>query len=160
MYQEKADAADVEPPSSAASDEASSAALVDRVMAIAHLTPAAHVAVIGHHTLPFVLGLLRRGCDCVRSLRPGAPAPDCEAADLAWIVDVDSEHELDDALRAARWRAGAHGRVVLEGAACRWRSGLAAVRDHAVAAGLDIVSFDHVARRLVLAAMPRVAMAA
>jgi len=96
----------------------------------------------------------------VRSLRPGAPAPDCEAADLAWIVDVDSEHELDGALRAARWRAGAHGRVVLEGAACRWRSGLAAVREHAVAAGLDIVSFDHVARRLVLAAMPRVAMAA
>jgi hypothetical protein len=160
MYQERADAADVEPPSSAASDEASSAALVDRVMAIAHLTPAAHVAVIGHHTLPFVLGLLRRGCDCVRSLRPGAPAPDCEAADLAWIVDVDGEGELDDALRAARWRAGAHGRVVLEGAACRWRSGLAAVRDHAVAAGLDIVSFDHVARRLVLAAMPRAAMAA
>ena len=160
MYQEKADAADVEPPSSTVSDEASSAALVDRVMAIAHLPPAAHVAVIGHHTLPFVLGLLRRGCDCVRSLRPGAPAPDCEAADLAWIVDVDGEHELDDALRAARWRAGAHGRVVLEGAACRWRSGLAAVRDHAVAAGLDIVSFDHVARRLVLAAMPRAAMAA
>ena len=62
------------------------------------------------------------------------------------------EHELDDALRAARWRAGARGRVVLEGAACRWRSGLAAVRDHAVAAGLDVVSFDHVARRLVLAA--------
>ena len=103
---------------------------------------------------------MRRGCDCVRSLRPGAPAPDCEAADLAWIVDVDGEHELDDALRAARWRAGARGRVVLEGAACRWRSGLAAVRDRAVAAGLEVVSFDHVARRLVLAVRPRAALAA
>jgi hypothetical protein len=160
MYQEKADVADVEPPSTTVSDDASSAAMVDRVMAIAHLPTAAHVAVIGHRTLPFVLGLMRRGCASVRCLRPGAPAPDCEAADLAWIVDVDSEHELDDALRAARWRAGAHGRVVLEGAACRWRSGLATVREHAVAAGLDIVSFDHVARRLVLAATPRVAMAA
>ncbi len=159
MYQEKADAADVEPPSTNVSDDAS-AALVDRVMAIAHLPPAAHVAVIGHHTLPFVLGLMRRGCDCVRSLRPGAPAPDCEAADLAWIVDVDSEQELHDALRAARWRTGARGRVVLEGAACRWRSALSAVRQHALAAGLDVISFDHVARRLVLAPLPRVAMAA
>jgi hypothetical protein len=160
MYQEKPDAADGEPPSSTVSDDASSAAMVDRVMAIAHLPATAHVAVIGHHTLPFVLGLLRRGCDCVRSLRPGAAAPDCEAADLAWIVDVDSEQELDDALRAARWRTGTHGRVVLEGAACRWRSALSAVRQHAVAAGLDVVSFDHVARRLVLAPMPRVTMAA
>ena len=152
--------AEAEPPSTTASEDAASMAMVERVMAIAHLPATAHVAVIGRHTLPFVLALMRSGCDCVRSLRPGAPAPDCEAADLAWIVDVDNEHELDDALRAARWRAGAHGRVVLEGAACRWRSGLAAVRERAVAAGLDIVSFDHVARRLVLAPMPRVAMAA
>jgi hypothetical protein len=159
MYQEKADAADVEPPSSPVSDDAS-AALVDRVMAIAHLPPTAHVAVIGHHTLPFILGLMRRGCASVRCLRPGAPAPDCEAADLAWIVDLDSEQELHDALRAARWRTGARGRVVLEGAACRWRSALGAVRQHALAAGLDVISFDHVARRLVLAPMPRVAMAA
>ena len=106
MYQNEDDA-DVEPPSITVSDDASSAAMVDRVMAIAHLPTAAHVAVIGHRTLPFVLGLMRRGCASVRCLRPGAPAPDCEAADLAWIVDVDSEHELDDALRAARWRAGA-----------------------------------------------------
>jgi hypothetical protein len=159
MYQEKADAADVEPPSSNVSDDASTA-LIDRVMAVAHLPPAAHVAVIGHHTLPFVLGLMRRGCASVRCLRPGAPAPDCEAADLAWIVDVDSEQELHDALRAARWRTGARGRVVLEVAACRWRSALGAVRQHALAAGLDVISFDHVARRLVLAALPRVAMAA
>lgn len=156
MYQIKEDT-DVEPPSTIVSDDASSA-MVDRVMAITHLPATAHVAVIGHHTLPFILALLRRGCDCVRSLRPGAPAPDCEATDLAWIVDVEGEHELDDALRAARWRAGARGRVVLEGAACR-RFALGSVRDRAVAAGLDIVSFDHVARRLVLASMPRLAMA-
>ena len=34
---------------------------------------------------------------------------------------------------------------------CAWRSALAARRHRALAAGLDIVSFDHVARRLVLA---------
>jgi hypothetical protein len=34
------------------------------------------------------------------------------------------------------------------------------MREHAVAAGLDVVSFDHVARRLVLAPTPRLAMAA
>ncbi len=59
---------DLEPPSIAA---------VDRVMAIAHLQGPAHVTVIGHHTLPFVLALLRRGCDCVRSLRPDPPSPHC-----------------------------------------------------------------------------------
>jgi hypothetical protein len=160
MYQNKEADADVEPPSTIVSDDASSAAMVERVMAITHLPTKAHVAVIGHHTLPFILALMRRGCDCVRSLRPGAPSPDCEAADLAWIVDVEDERELDDALRAARWRAGPRGRVVLEGAACRWRSALASMREHAVAAGLDVVSFDHVARRLVLAPTPRLAMAA
>ena len=90
-------------------------------MAIAHLPQTAHVAVIGHHTLPFVVALLRRGCEGVRSLRPGSPAPDCEPVDLAWIVDLQDERELDEALRAARWRAGKRGRVVLEGAACAWR---------------------------------------
>jgi hypothetical protein len=103
---------------------------------------------------------MRRGCGCVRSLRPGAPSPDCEAADLAWIVDVRDESELDDALRAARFRAGARGRVVVEGAKCRWRNALNAIRDHAVAAGLDVVSFDHTAGRLVLAKRPRLALAA
>src|SRR3981189_2093203 len=159
MYQEKHDAADGEPPSSTVSDDASSAAMVDRVMASAHLPATAPVAVIGPHTLPFVLGLLRRGCDCVRSLRPGAAAPDCEAADLAWVVDVDSDRALDEPLRAARGRTGPQGRVVLEAAACRWRSALSAVRQHAVAAGLDVVSFDHVARRLVLPPLPALTMA-
>jgi hypothetical protein len=144
--------ADGEPPSSPVSDDADGA-LVDRVMAIAHLPQTAHVAVIGHHTLPFVVALLRRGCEGVRSLRPGSPAPDCEPVDLAWIVDLQDERELDEALRAARWRAGKRGRVVLEGA-------LAAMCTRVLAAGLDIVSFDHVARRLVLAPAPHLAAVA
>jgi hypothetical protein len=144
--------ADGEPPSSPVSDDADGA-LVDRVMAIAHLPQTAPVAVIGHHTLPFVVALLRRGCEGVRSLRPGSPAPDCEPVDLTWIVDLQDERELDEALRAARSRAGKRGRVVLEGA-------LAAVCTRALAAGLDIVSFDHVARRLVLAPAPHLAAVA
>lgn len=144
---------DTEPPSSPLAEPLAGDAAddVDRVMAIAHLDAPAHVTVIGHHTLPFVLALLRRGCAAVRSLRPDAPSPDCEPADLSWIVDLEDERELDGALRAARWRAGKRGRVVLEGASCRWRSALGAVRDRALAAGLDVVSFDHGSRRLVLA---------
>lgn len=158
MYQTSDRQAEGEPPSSPVSGD--EGAQVDRVMAIAHLPQTARVAVIGHHTLPFVVALLRRGCESVRSLRPGSPAPDCEPVDLAWIVDLQDERELDEALRAARWRAGQRGRVVLEGAACAWRSALAAVRHRALAAGLDIVSFDHVARRLVLARAPALAKAA
>src|SRR5262245_41764847 len=144
---------DNEPPSSLT-------ATVDRVLAIAHLAPAAHVAVIGHLTLPFVLALLGRGCSAVCSLRLGAPAPDCEPADLSWIVGLEDERELDEALRAARWRAGGRGRVVLEGSSCRRPGILAVVRERALAAGLDVVSFDHVGRRLVLAPTTRLAMAA
>src|SRR5258708_31200260 len=77
---------DLEPPSIAVSDDAAKMALVDRILAIAHLPVTAHVAVIGHRTLPFVLALMRKGCACVRSLRPDAPSPDCEPAQLAWIV--------------------------------------------------------------------------
>jgi hypothetical protein len=80
--------------------------------------------------------------------------------DLAWIVDLQDERELDEALRAARWRTGKRGRVILEGAACAWRSALAAVRTRALTAGLDIVSFDHVAGRLVLAPAPKLAAVA
>ena len=151
---------DVEPPSSSVSDDATKMALVDRVLAVAHLTAAAHVAVIGHRTLPFVLALMRRGCACVRSLRPDAPSPDREPAQLAWIVDIADESELDEALRAARGRAGANGRVILEQAACPGCEGAAAIRFHALAAGLDVVSFDHIAHRVVLAATPRLAMVA
>ena len=67
-------AEETEPPSITALADARNAALVERVCAVAHLPPAAHVAVIGHRTLPLVLELLRRGCAAVRSLRPGAPA--------------------------------------------------------------------------------------
>ncbi len=129
----------------------SSDTLVDRVMAVAHLPPTAHVAVIGHHTLSIVLALMHRGCACVRSLRPGSASPDREFADLAWIVDVANEDELHDALQAARNRTGASGRVVVEGSDCACANGLSAIRTHALAAGLDVVSFDHLSRRLVLA---------
>jgi hypothetical protein len=142
---------DNEPPSSSASDDAT-AALVDRLLAVAHLTSGAHIAVIGRHTLPVLLALMRQGCACVRSLRPGEPSPDCEATDLAWIINARSETELDDALRAARSRAGGHGRIVVEGGHYGGRDGLAAIPRHASALGLDVVSFDHVAQRLVLAA--------
>ncbi len=132
---------DGEPPSLLAS--------VDRVIAMSHVTPNPHVAVIGRHTLPFVLALLSHGCGGVRSLRPDTPAPDCEHADLAWIIDVGDAHELDEALRAAHRRTGATGRVVLEDAACRHC--LETLRQHAADAGFDIVSFDSVTRRLMLA---------
>ena len=160
MSRNEEQAVDVEPPPTMVSDEIRAAALVDRVMAIAHLPDPAHVAVIGHRTLPLVLALLRRGCRAVRSLRPDAPSPDCEPAELAWIIDPRDEHELDGALRAARWRAGRGGRVILEGAACRWCHAPATVRNNVLAAGLDVVSFDHVTRRLVLAPSSRVALAA
>lgn len=124
--------------------------LADRVMAIAHLPPTANVAVIGHHTLPFLLALMRRGCACVRSLRPDNVSPDGEAADLAWIVDVANEDELCEALQAARRRTGAKGRVIVEGMECACRNGLTTIRDRATCAGLDVVSFDHIAGRLVL----------
>ena len=125
---------------------------VDRVLAMAHAGPKPHVAVIGRHALPAVLALLQHGCACVRSLRPDAAAPDCETADLAWIIDVESLREFDDALRAAHRRARL---VMVEGAACRFCCELC---QHAVQAGLDVVSFDHVTRRVMLA--PRSAPAA
>ncbi len=151
---------ETEPPSTAAVDDALCAARVDRIMAMAHLPATAHVALIGHHTLPSLLALLHRGCSAVRCLRPGAPSPDCEAADLAWIVDVQGDDELDEALRAARARIGTAGRVVVEGAGCACRTGVASIRDRAVAAGLDVVSFDRTTNRVVLAIQPRLAMAA
>ncbi len=140
MSVQVANAVEGEPPSTATIDDVSSAARVDRMMEIAHLPVTAHVALIGHHTLPLLLAFLRRGCAAVRSLRPGTPSPDREAADLAWIVDVRGDSELDDALHAAR--------------RCqRWSLPFLArsIRDRAVAVGLDVISFDHNARRLVLA---------
>lgn len=142
--------AESEPPSLPASE-------TDRVIALAHLQGVAHVAVIGRHTLPFVLALMQRGCACVRSLRPDAAAPDCETVDLAWIVDVANEHELDDALRAARRRTGDTGWVVLEGAVC---ATCGTLRAHAAAAGLNLVSIDILSQRAMLAAASPLAMVA
>ena len=151
---------DGEPPSTATTDDTACAARVDRMMAIAHLPATAHIVLIGRSTLPLLLAFLQRGCAAVRSLRPDAPSPDCEPADLAWIVDVRDEAELDDALHAARSRIGTTGRVVVEGADCICRDGLTSIRDHAVALSLDVIAFDHKARRLILGAPPRLALAA
>jgi hypothetical protein len=129
-------------------------------MAMAHLPAAAHVALIGRRTLPLLLDLLKHGCAAVRCLRPGAPAPDRETADLAWIVDVDGDEELDEALRAARARIGTAGRIVVEGAGCACRAGPSAIPAHAAAAGLSIVSFDHRNNRVLLAVAPRLALVA
>jgi hypothetical protein len=142
--------ADLEPPSTATVDDALAAARVDRILAMAHLKDDAHVALIGRRTLPSLLALLQHGCRAVRCLRPDAPSPDCEDADLAWIIDVKDEQELDTALRAARARVGVSGRVVVEGANCACRPDCT-VHDHALAAGLDVVSFDLTSTRVVLA---------
>jgi hypothetical protein len=152
--------AESEPPSTCTIDKAPGDGRVDRMMAMARVPATAHVALIGRHTLPSLLALLRHGCAAVRCLRPGAPSPDQEIADLAWIVDVGGDEELAEALRAARCRVGATGRVVVEAASCVCRAGRSAIRDHAVAAGLDVVSFDHKDNRVVLAVAPRLAQAA
>lgn len=133
--------------------------LVDRVLAVAHLGPAAHVAVIGHHTLPHVLALMERDCACVRSLRPGAASPDGEVADLAWIVGVTDDAELDDALRAARRRTRSGSRIVIEARDCICSRGFASICDRAAAAGLAVVGFDHSANRVVLAPAPSPSLA-
>jgi hypothetical protein len=148
---------EAEPPSTSASERALSVGTVDRVIAMAHLPPAPHVAVIGRHTLPFVIALMERGCACVRSLRPDVVTPDCEAADLAWIVDVATEVELDQALEAARRRTRCKGRVVVEGSRCL---SCRAIQQHAQAAALDVISFDHATQRVVLAPKSPHAMAA
>jgi len=154
------EAAELEPPSRTVPDEVACAALLERVMAASHAAPQAHVAVIGHRTLPFVLALLKRGCLSVRSLRPGAPAPDCEPVELAWIVDLHDQGELGDALRAARSRVGSRGRIVVEGTRCGWRNALASLAKDALAAGLDVIAADRQANRLILAPSNRLAMAA
>jgi hypothetical protein len=132
--------------------------LAERLLSMTSVPAAAHVAVIGHHTLPFVLALMKHGCRCVRSLRPDVAAPDCEPADLAWIVDVRDERELDEALRAARRRAGRTARVVVEHATCQPCSALPAFRRRALKAGLDIVSIDQREGCLVLAPVTRLAV--
>jgi hypothetical protein len=151
---------EAEPPSNAVPDEAACETLLEGATAISHTCGCAHAVVIGHHTLPYILALLHQGCASVRSVRPGCPAPDCEAVELAWIVDAENQAELADALRIARSRVGRRGRVVLEGSAFRWRAGLATLPNAALAAGLDVVAVDRDMRRLVLAPAAEMAMAA
>lgn len=145
-----------EPPSLLPGDQARR---IDQVLAMAPTSSSGHVAVIGHHTLPFVLALMGHGCRCVRSLRPDMTAPDCEPADLAWIVDARDMHDLDEALRAARRRANASTRIVVEDVACRKGGTLSTLRRHALRAGLQIASVDP-RGRLVLTARPCLAVAA
>ena len=104
-------AAESEPPSIVTLGD--SAFLVERVWAVAHLRPSAHVAIIGRHTFP-VLEFPKRGCSAGCSCVPAPPRRIAEAADLTWIVDV-GEVQLDEALRAARSRTGNAGRVIVEG---------------------------------------------
>jgi hypothetical protein len=151
---------EVEPPSTIVPDEATCEELLERATAISHTSGCAHAVVIGHHTLPYVLALLRQGCASVRSVRPNCPAPDCETVELAWIVDLDDRTELADALRAARSRVGHRGRVVLEGTAFRGRAGLAALPKAAQDAGLEVIIVDRKMRRLVLAPATLLALAA
>lgn len=146
-----------EPPSGPAPDRSQCLAAAERVMAMTHVPPRPHVTVIGRHTLPFVIALMDRGCASVRSLRPDAPMPDCEVENLVWIVDVANEAELVAALDAARRRTGCRGRVVVEGGGCL---SCVLVERHARAMKLEVISFDRLARRVVLAARPLVAMAA
>ncbi|SKA32626.1 hypothetical protein SAMN02745126_05288 [Enhydrobacter aerosaccus] len=148
---------EAQPPSPSALARRVSVTAVDRVIAVTHLPARARAAVIGRHTLPFVIALMDRGCACVRSLRPDVAMPDCEAVDLAWIVDVASEPELDWALEAARRRTGGKGRVVVEGSGCL---SCRAIERRARTARLDVISFDHRAQRVVLAATTPLAMAA
>lgn len=129
----------------------------ERAIAMAHLSTAAHAAVIGRRTLPFILALMDCGCPSVRSLRPDTAAPDCEAADLAWIVNVGSDEELHGALRAARRLVGNKGRIVLEGVVSRkCHRLLQQIAD----SDFDVVAFDHRSQRIVLAARSRLAVAA
>lgn len=160
MIESVLEAAEAEPPPSAVPDEAACETLLEGATAISHTSGCAHAVVIGHRTLPYVLALLHQGCASVRSVRPDCPAPDCEAAEFAWIVDLDVRTELVDALRAARSRTGRRGRVVLEGTAFRRRTGLAGLPKVALEAGLDVIAVDSKGRRVVLAPAIPLALAA
>jgi hypothetical protein len=125
MIESASQPVEAEPPSTTAPDAAACEMLLERAIAISHTTGCAHAIVVGHRTLPYMLALLHQGCANARSVRPGCPAPDCEAVELAWVVDLESRMELAEALRVARSRVGRKGRVVLEGAAFGWHRGVA-----------------------------------
>ena len=160
MVENVLEAVEAEPPSSPVPDEVACVTLLEGARAISHTNGCAGAVVIGHHTLPYILALLRQGCASVRSVRPDCPAPDCELVELVWIVDLANQTELADALRIARSRVGQRGRVVLEGTAFQWRAGLADLPRVALAAGLEVVAVDGRMRRLVLAPATEIALAA
>jgi hypothetical protein len=62
---------------------------------------------------------------------------------------VASDEELDDALRAARRRTGNRGKIVVECMVCQNGPSLL---QHVANADLEVVSFDHLSQRVVLAA--------
>jgi len=151
---------EAEPPSISAAADAASSEKVERMLGLVHPSRAAHVALVGHHILPLLLALLRRGFAAVYGVRPGSSSSGNEAADVVWIADMRSEGELDDALRIARSRTSEKTRVVVEAATLVGCDGLAAIRDHATRFGFCVLLTDRAARRTVLAAVPRQAMAA
>jgi hypothetical protein len=135
-------------------------AIVDRVMAVVHAPATTRIVLIGHHTLPLLIGLLRRGCASVRTMRPDLPAGDHAPADLVWIVDTRGEQELDTALREARQCAGANGRIVAEATALPRDESPAAFRNHARAFDLVVTFVEQAGRRFVLSPAAPLASAA
>lgn len=103
-------------------------AMVDRVIPLAHVSPGAHVALIGRNTLPLMLALLHHHCDAVCSVDPDAAACDSEPVDLAWIVAPAEASGLDNALRLACRRIAPRGALVV---------GPFARTDAAVLSGVD-----------------------
>ena len=149
-----------EPPSTPAADDATSSEKVERMLRLVHPPRAAHVALVGHHILPLLSALLRRGFSAVYGVRLGSLSSGSEIADVVWIADMRSEGELDDALRIARSRTSEKTRVVVEAAALAGYDGLATVRKHAARFGFCVLFTDRATRQMVLAAVPRQAMAA
>lgn len=135
-------------------------ALIDRAMAVVHTPSATRIVLIGHRTLPLLIGLLRRGCASVRTMRPDRPAAEHEPADLVWIVDAQGEQELDTALREARRCAGNNGRIVVEAAALPRNESPSAFRAHVRAFALIVTFVETAGRRFVLSPAAALARAA
>ena len=134
-------------------------ALGEDMIAAAPPRPETHAMVIGHRTLPLVLTLMHRGCAAVAGLRLGTRSPDVEPADLAWIADPHSDHELDEAMDAACHRLSPQGRIVLDVTALARAGGLAAVQRRIAAFGLRIASIGESGSHLILVAMRAPALA-
>jgi hypothetical protein len=116
---------------------------------ISAIGPDDHVAIIGHHTLDSLLGLVRNGCSNVAAARPDYPCHLAETADIVWITDVPAfDAEIVAIIRglaAARVVAVtvAHGQATdrLPGLFDLLRAkGLTTVTTHAVTGGTVIVA--------------------